>query len=106
MAGSLESRISNLEELIIIIILNGGGIPGLPHKGDPPAPDTTRLDAMSRLFRRIPVPDPFASDITRLSAEAVESSLLEVNAELTRLRSVEGQLNARLKELRATPGKG
>jgi len=102
-AGSLESRVGNLEELIIIIIivLGGGGITG-PHKGDPFASDTTRMEALARLMRR-PPPDPYASDVTRMSAEAVESRLLEVNAELTRLRSLEGELNTRLKELRSKP---
>jgi len=104
-AGSLDSRVSNLEELIIIIIvvILGGGRGGpIPPKGDPFASDTTRMEALSRLIRW-PPPDPYASDITRMSAEAIESKLLEVNAEQTRLRSLEGELNARLKELRSKP---
>jgi len=108
MAGSLESRLGNLEELciIIIIIVLGGGRGGVgpPNPGDSFASDTTRMEALMRLIRR-PHGDPFASDIARLSAEAIESRLLEVAAELTRLRSHEGELSARLKELRGSASK-
>jgi ribosomal protein L29 len=44
-------------------------------------------------------------DVAQMPEEAVESRLLEVNAELTRLRSQEAELNARLRELRANKSK-
>jgi len=44
--------------------------------------------------------DSFAVDLARMPVESIESRLLEVNAELTRLRSHEAELSARLKELR------
>jgi hypothetical protein len=107
MAGSLESRLGNLEELliIIIIIVLGGGKGGPPPVGDNFASDTTRMEALMRLIRRPPVGDSFSSDISRLSHEAIESRLLEISAELTRLRAHEGELNARLKELRGNSPK-
>jgi hypothetical protein len=37
--------------------------------------------------------------------EAIEARLLEVNSELTRLRSHETELNTRLKELRGSKSK-
>ncbi len=103
-AGSLEARSSNLEELIIIIIIiiygggRGGGVGPIP---DPGPTDMTRVEALMRLIRRPPVGDSFTSDISRMSAEALEGRLLEVNSELTRLRSHETELNARLRELRS-----
>jgi hypothetical protein len=108
-AGSSEARLSNLEELmiiIIIIVLGGGTIPRPGPVGDSFASDTTRFDALMRLVGRGPPRgDPFASDVSRMPAEAVESRLLEVNSELTRLRSHENELNARLKELRGSQAK-
>jgi|HubBroStandDraft_1064217.scaffolds.fasta_scaffold599607_1 hypothetical protein len=104
-AGSVESRISNIEELVIIIIIivfGGGGRPGGGGPvGDTFSSDTTRLDAVMRALRGPIRGDPPAVDLTRMPEEAVESRLLEVNAELTRLRSQEAELSARLKELRA-----
>jgi hypothetical protein len=97
-AGSLEARVSALEQIIIIIISSGGWRPGGPYGGDPFNTDTTRLEA---LYRHIPKGDPFASDVTRLSVTEVEEKALQVSAELTRLQGLQGELNARLKELRA-----
>jgi ribosomal protein L29 len=37
-----------------------------------------------------------------MSLEGIEARLLEVNSELTRLRSHEAELNTRLKELRGS----
>ena|SRR5579863_6689296 len=105
MAGSLESRLSNIEELciiIIIIIWGGGRGPGHPPS-DSIANDTTRMEALMRLVR--PHGDPPVVDLARMSAESIESRLLQVNAELTRLRSQEAELNTRLKELRGNKGK-
>ena len=105
-AGSLEARLSNIEELciIIIIIIWGGGGRGPGPVGDSFTPDTSRMEALMRLVRP-PRGDPFASDITRMPLEAIEARLLEVNSELTRLRSHETELNARLKELRGSKSK-
>jgi hypothetical protein len=108
--GSYESRLSNIEELCIIIIIiiwggggrGGGGVGPIP---DPMATDMTRFDAVMRALRGPMRGDPPAVDLTRMPQEAVESRLLEVNAELTRLRSQEAELNARLRELRANKSK-
>ena len=99
-AGSVESRISNIEELciIIIIIIWGGGWRGPRPPSDSIADDTTRMEALMRLVR--PHGDPPVVDLARMPAESIESRLLQVNAELTRLRSHEAELSARLKELR------
>jgi hypothetical protein len=110
MAGSVESRLSNIEELciiIIIIIWGGGRGPGHGPVGDSATADTSRMEALMRLVRPggPGIPDPGPPDLARLSLEAVESRLLAVNAELTRLRAQEGELNARVKELRGAKSK-
>jgi hypothetical protein len=105
-AGSLESRLSNIEELciiIIIIVLGGGRGGGGGPIGDRFSPDTSRMEALMRLVR--PHGDPPVVDLARMPAESIENRLLEVNAELTRLRSHEAELNARLKELRSGKSK-
>jgi hypothetical protein len=107
-AGTIESRVSNLEELfiIIIIIFGGGGRPGGGGPvGDTFSSDSTRMEALLRALRGPIRGDPPAVDLTRMPEEAVESRLLEVNAELTRLRSQEAELSTRLKELRANKSK-
>ena len=106
MAGSLEARLGHLEELciIIIIIIWGGGGRGPGPIGDSVTTDTSRMEALMRLVRP-PRGDPGPVDMARLSLEAAEARLLEVSAELTRLRSHEGELNARLKELRGNKSK-
>jgi hypothetical protein len=101
MFGSLEGRVSALEQIIIIIIIyggHGGWGGGPPQRGDPGPTDMARMNALASLIRQRG--DPPASDIARLSIEAVETALLEVNAELTRLRGVEGELKRRLEEHR------
>ena len=100
MFGNLEGRISALEQIIIIIIINGGGGwgGGGPVRGDPGPTDLTRINALASFFR--PKGDPPAADIARLSLEAVEAALLEVNAEQTRLRGLESELRRRLEEHR------
>jgi hypothetical protein len=103
MAGSLEARLGNLEELaiiIIIIIIGGRGGHGPGPIGDSVTTDTSRIEALMRLVRP-PRGDPGPVDFSRMSLEVAEARLLEVNAELTRLRSSEAELNARLKELRS-----
>lgn len=100
MFGDLEGRVSALEQIIIIIIIYGGrgGWGGGPTRGDPGPTDMARMNALSSLIRQRG--DPPAADIARLSIEAVETALLEVNAELTRLRGVETELQRRLEEHR------
>ena len=111
MAGSLEARMGNIEELciiIIIIVLGGGRLPGHGPVGDSAAGDTSRMEALMRIVRGgLPgiIPDPGPPDLARLSLEVVESRLLAVNAELTRLRAQEAELNARVKELRGAKSK-
>ena len=108
MAGSLKSRLGNLEELciiIIIIILGGGRGPGHGGPSDSVTADTSRMEALRRILPPGVIPDPFSPDIARLSLEAIEARLLQVNAELTRLRSHEAELNTRLKELRGSKTK-
>ena len=101
MAGT-RARLSNIEELMTIIYgsgLSGGSGPGIP---DPAA--KTRVESLIRLMRH-PHGDPFGSDISKIPLGAIESSLMEVTAELTRLRAREAELNARLKELRGNKSK-
>ncbi len=109
MAGSIESRLGNLEELciiIIIIILGGGGRPGVgPGPSDSVTTDTARAEALMRFLRRPPIGDSVTPEVSRMSLEAIEARLLEVNAELTRLRSHEAELNARVRELRGSKTK-
>jgi hypothetical protein len=102
-AGSLESRLSNLEELAIIVIIwvFGGRVHG-PGPGPIPDPGPADISRIEALMRRIPRGDSIPVDIARMSLEVAEARLLEVNAELTRLRAHEAELNARLKELRRT----
>jgi hypothetical protein len=127
--GNLEARLSALEQIIIIIIIGGGGIVH-PPKGDsfstdlvrldalsrltgfrppfgpgtdPPVTDTNRLEALYRILGHQPVGDRFSPDITRLSAIDLESEAHKVNAELVRLKALEGQIQQRLKELKTPP---
>jgi hypothetical protein len=103
---SYEARLSALEQIIIIIVLGGGFPRPNPNPpGDSFASDSVRYEALMRAFRPghfppYPPGDSFASDITRASLSELESALHQVNAELTRLRAREGEINARLKDLR------
>jgi hypothetical protein len=104
----MEQRISLLEQIIIIIIVTGGWRPPRPGPvGDTFAADTTRIESLLRTIGgRGPIPDPFASDITRLSVTETEERLHEVAAAITRLQAQQGELQARLRELRARPAEG
>jgi hypothetical protein len=99
----MEQRLSYLEQIIIIIIVTGGWRPPSgPPVGDSFASDTTRIEALlRRIGGRGPIPDPITSDITRLSATDIESRSHEVAAAITRLQAEQGELHARLRELRA-----
>ena len=89
-AGSLELRLGNIEELcIIIIIIIFGGRARTRTAGRSEiavTADTSRMEALRRLVRPPGGSDPFAGDMARMPLEAIESRLLEVNAELTRLQ--------------------
>lgn len=107
----MEQRISFLEQIIIIIIVTGGWRP--PHVGGPNPPgdsfaaDTTRIQSLLRVIGgRGPIPDRFTTDITRLSVNEIEERLHEAAATITRLQAEQGELHARLRELRATQGEG
>jgi hypothetical protein len=104
----MEQRLSYLEQIIIIIIVTGGWRP--PHGppvGDSFASDTTRIEALLRTIGgRGPIPDPFASDIARLSVTEVENRSHEVAAAITRLQGQQGELQARLRELRGGSAEG
>ena len=108
MAGSLESRLGNIGRAVHHHHHHhhwracGGHGPG--PIGDSVTADTSRMEALMRLVRP-PRGDPPVVDLARMPLEAIEARLLEVNAELTRLRSHEAELNARLKELRGSKTK-
>ena len=103
----MEQRISLLEQIIIIIIVTGGWRPRPGPVGNSFAADTTRIDALLRVIGgRGPIPDTFASDIPRLSVTEIEERLHEVAAAITRLQAQQGELHARLRELRSRQGEG
>jgi len=104
----MEQRLSFLEQIIIIIIVTGGWRPPSgPPVGDSFASDTTRIEALlRRIGGRGPIPDPITSDISRLSIADVEHRSHEVAAAITRLQAEHGELQARLRELRAGSAEG
>jgi uncharacterized small protein (DUF1192 family) len=103
----MEQRLSYLEQIIIIIIVTGGWRPHPPVIGDSFAADTSRIEALARVIGgRGPIPDPFASDITRLSVTEIENRVHEVAAAITRLQAQQGELHARLRELRGRSAEG
>jgi hypothetical protein len=103
-SSSLESRLSYLEQIIIIIIIGGGGwVPPRPPVGDSFTSDTTRFEALAKLFGRGPPGDSFTPDLSRLSLAEAEDKANEVAAAITRLQAQQGELHARVKELRAKP---
>ena len=102
--GAYDARLSALEQIIIIIILNGGWRPGGGGPSVDPGPgDYTRMEALARAFipHRPPPGDSFANDLSRFSLAEAEEKALQVSAEITRLQALHGELNARLKDLRA-----
>ena len=76
-----------------------------PPHGDPPASDRVRLEGVdpivAELIARLLIHgDPPPEDIARLTASELEASVRVVSEDIVRLRSIEGLLNERLKELR------
>jgi hypothetical protein len=106
----MEQRLSYLEQIIIIIIVIGGWRPPRPGPGPIPdsfAVDSPRIEALVRAIGgRWPPGDPFASDITRMSAAEIEEKAHETAAAITRLQAQQNELHARLRELRAGPAAG
>ncbi|HWF78582.1 MAG TPA: hypothetical protein VN694_15565 [Caulobacteraceae bacterium] len=101
MYEGLEQRLSALEQIIIIIITGGRGgwWPPRPNPGDSFATDYSRLDTLQRFVR--PRGDPPPIDVSRLSLVAAEQALLDINAELTRLQGLTGEVEAHMKRLRS-----
>ena len=106
--AKMEQRLSYLEQLIIIIIVNGGWRPPRPGPiPDPVAVDTPRIEALLRgIGGRGPPGDPYVSDITRLTVGEIEEKVHEVAAAITRLQAQQGELHARLRELRSRSAEG
>jgi hypothetical protein len=79
-----------------------------PPHGDPPASDRVRLEGVDPIIgewiaRLLSGVDPPPEDIARLTAGEIETTVRAVAEDIVRLRSVEGLLNERLKELREKP---
>jgi hypothetical protein len=104
--GPVDSRLSYIEQIIIIIIVYGGWRPPVIGPGvDPAAADTTRLDALQRVIGgRWPVGDRFSPDISRMTLAEIEDQAGETAAAITRLQAQHGELTARLKEMRSSGG--
>ena len=76
-----------------------------PPHGDPPASDRVRLEGLDPMLaewiaRLLHGGDPPPEDIARLTANELEATVRAVSEDIVRLRSIEGLLNARLKEVR------
>jgi hypothetical protein len=76
-----------------------------PPHGDPPAGDRVRLEGLDPILaewiaRLLTGGDPPPEDIARLTAGELEATVQAVSEDIVRLRSIEGLLNERLKELR------
>ena len=79
-----------------------------PPHGDPPASDRVRLEGVDPIIgewiaRLLSGVDPPPEDIARLTVGEIETTVRAVSEDIVRLRSVEGLLNERLKELRENP---
>jgi hypothetical protein len=79
-----------------------------PPHGDPPASDRVRLEGLDPLLaewiaRLLAGSDPPPEDISRLTAGEIETTVRAVAEDVVRLRSIEGLLNERLRELRDKP---
>jgi hypothetical protein len=76
-----------------------------PPHGDPPASDRVRLEGLDPMLaewiaRLLHGGDPPPEDIARLTANELEATVRAVSEDIVRLRSIEGLLNERLKEVR------
>ncbi|HEX4617794.1 MAG TPA: hypothetical protein VGN21_06830 [Stellaceae bacterium] len=76
-----------------------------PPHGDPPASDRVRLEGLDPILaewiaRLLYGADPPPEDIARLTANELEATARAVSEDIVRLRSIEGLLNERLKEVR------
>ena len=76
-----------------------------PQPGDPAVSDRVRLEGLDPILaewiaRLLTGGDPPPEDIARLTASELESTVRAVSEDIVRLRSIEGLLNERLKELR------
>ena len=76
-----------------------------PHPGDPAVSDRVRLEGLDPILaewiaRLLTGGDPPPEDIARLTAGELEATVQAVSEDIVRLRSIEGLLNERLKELR------
>jgi hypothetical protein len=81
-----------------------------PPHGDPPASDRVRLATgdvdpivaawIARLLAGV---DPPPEDMARLTKTEIEATARAVSADMVRLKSIEGLLNERLKELDSKP---
>jgi hypothetical protein len=76
-----------------------------PPHGDPPASDRVRLEGLDPILaewiaRLLHGGDPPPEDIARLTANELEATARAVSEDIVRLRSIEGLLNERLKEVR------
>ena len=76
-----------------------------PPHGDPPASDRVRLEGLDPILaewiaRLLHGGDPPPEDIARLTANELEATVRAVSEDIVRLRSIEGLLNERLKEVR------
>jgi hypothetical protein len=84
-----------------------------PPHGDPAVIDRVRIDAkdvdpiiaewIARLLISV---DPPPEDVARLNAAELQAAVKAVSSNLVRLKSIEGLLNERLKELSAKPAGG
>ena len=99
--GGLESRISALEQIIIKVFV--GGVWPLPGVGGPSVdPGPSDYARQQALYQAI-FPhkgDPFVVDVARLSLAETEEKAHQVASEITRLQALQGELGARVKELR------
>jgi hypothetical protein len=76
-----------------------------PPHGDPAVSDRVRLEGLDPtvaewIARLLIHGDPPPEDIARLTASELEATVRFISEDIVRLRSIEGLLNERLKELR------
>jgi hypothetical protein len=82
-----------------------------PPHGDPAVSDRVRLEGMDPIVaewiaRLLAGVDPPPEDIARLTVSEIEGAARTIAEDIVRLKSIEGLLNARLKELKETKAGG